>query len=234
VLPEPSTKKGEVISNSDTPFSADLYKCSSSDYSDYVEACKEKGFTVDAETNTTSYSAYNEEGYELRLSYYESSEEISVSLEAPVEMSDLAWLTSAPGATLPAPSSTRGSVVTDSSTSYVVLVGDMDQNAFSAYADQCKAAGFTVDYSSGDTFYSASNEDGVKIRIDYEGNNTVRISADASDASSTSASVTSDSSSDSSTDTSTTDASAVTPEFKEMRLLRGVHEPVLRLHREVR
>ena len=213
VLPEPSSKKGEVTYNSDTSFSANLYKCSSSDYSDYVDACKEKGFTVDAETDTTSYTAYNEEGYKLRLLYYESEEEISIGLDAPTEMSDITWPTSGPGALLPAPPSTRGSVLQDSSDTYTVLVGDMDKDAFSAYVDQCKNAGFTVDYNSGDTFYSASNADGVKLRIDYQGFNTVRISADASEASSTS---TTTSSSDSSASTSSTDASLVTPEFKEM------------------
>ena len=49
MLPEPDTDKGKVEINSDTAFSATLAKYSSSDYSSYVDACKEKGFTVDAD-----------------------------------------------------------------------------------------------------------------------------------------------------------------------------------------
>ena len=102
----------------------------------------------------------------------------------------------------------------DSSKLYQVNVGGMDKDAFSAYAAQCKEAGFDVDYSSGDTYYQAKNADGAKLRVDYKGANVVSIRVDVSDASSAESDA---ASSPASTDSSTTaDSSIVTPEFKEM------------------
>ena len=213
MLPEPGTDKGKVEINSDTAFSATLAEYSSSDYSSYVDACKEKGFTVDADQIGIGYAAFNEKGYKLSLTYYERKEELTVHLEAPDEMSTITWPTSGPGSLLPAPPSTQGSIVNDSSKLYQVNVGGMDKDAFSAYAAQCKEAGFDVDYSSGDTYYQANNADGAKLRVDYKGANVVSIRIDASEASSTGGDTTSSSSSSNSS--TTTDSSVVTPEFKE-------------------
>ncbi|MCR9036310.1 hypothetical protein DWW58_00430 [Olsenella sp. AF16-14LB] len=214
MLPEPGTDKGKVEINSDTAFSATLAEYSSSDYSSYVDACKEKGFTVDADQIGIGYAAFNEKGYKLSLTYYERKEELTVHLEAPDEMSTITWPTSGPGSLLPAPPSTQGSIVNDSSKLYQVNVGGMDKDAFSAYAAQCKEAGFDVDYSSGDTYYQAKNADGAKLRVDYKGANVVSIRVDVSDASSAESDA---ASSPASTDSSTTaDSSIVTPEFKEM------------------
>ena len=159
------------------------------------------------------YAAFNEKGYKLSLTYYERKEELTVHLEAPDEMSTITWPTSGPGSLLPAPPSTQGSIVNDSSKLYQVNVGGMDKDAFSAYAAQCKEAGFDVDYSSGDTYYQAKNADGAKLRVDYKGANVVSIRVDVSDASSAESDA---ASSPASTDSSTTaDSSIVTPEFKE-------------------
>ncbi len=213
MLPEPGTDKGEVDVNLDDAFAATLAEYSADDFSNYVNACKDKGFTVDADQIGIDYAAFNEEGYKVSLTYYERKEELTVRLEAPDEMSTITWPTSGPGSLLPAPPSTQGSIVNDTSKLYQVNVGDMDKNALSAYAAQCKEAGFNVDYRSGDTYYEASNADGAKLRIDYRGANVVSIRVDVSDASSAGSDA---ASSSASTDSSTTaDSSLITPEFKE-------------------
>ncbi len=218
MLPEPGTDDFNIDTNTDNVFSATLAKYSSSDYSSYVDACKEKGFTVESNMATSAYTAFNEGGYKLRLSYYENKEELSVGIEAPDEMNTITWPTSGPGSLVPAPPSTQGSIVQDSPNVYAVNVGGVDKDAFSAYVAQCKKAGFDVDYSGGNTHFQASNADGVKLRIDYKGANVISIRVDVSDASSTgSDTATSSSSNATPTDSSTTtDASLVTPEFKEM------------------
>lgn len=218
MLPEPGTDKGKVDVNLDDAFAATLAEYSADDFSNYVNACKDKGFTVDADQTGTGYDAFNEEGYKVTLSYFKSKEELAVRLEAPDEMSTITWPTSGPGSLLPAPPSTQGSIVNDTSKLYQVNVGDMDKNSFSAYAAQCKEAGFDVDYSSGDTYYQANNADGAKLRVDYKGANVVSIWVDVSDASSAGNDAVSDTASSSaSTDSSmSTDSSVVTPEFKEM------------------
>ena len=62
MLPDPGTDRGKVDYNSDSRFSATLAKYSGSDYSGYVDACKEKGFTVEGGLNGSTYKAFNEEG----------------------------------------------------------------------------------------------------------------------------------------------------------------------------
>lgn len=221
LLPDPPTKKGEVIVNSDDAFSATISNCDESQYNAYVESCKQKGFTTDAESMTQSYEAYTEDGNHLRLSYYSSSKEISVMLDAAVEMGDLAWPTSGAGALVPAPASKKGKVSADRSTYFSASVGDTDASAFAAYADACIAAGFNVDYSKGDTSFSAKNADGVKVSLSYKGFNTMEVSVDSSDAPSTPASAPaenqkSDGASASSGDSSASSVSGgVTPSFKE-------------------
>ena len=85
MLPEPGTDKGEVSMDSADFLSVDLEHRSEEDFNKYVEACKEKGFTVDYSSSSSSYFADNEDGYHLSLYYFESREEISIQLNAPNE-----------------------------------------------------------------------------------------------------------------------------------------------------
>lgn len=178
-LPKPKATKGEIHSNSDTSFLADAEEVSRADYDDYVAECVEKGFTLEAEINTTSYTAFSDDGHELRLSYYESKKEMSINLDAPTQMGTLTWPASGPGSLVPAPSSTTGKVTNDSSSRYVAKVGDTTPEAYSAYVDACIAAGFDIDYSRGDTMFRADNADGAHVSVSYEGANVMSVAVDA-------------------------------------------------------
>lgn len=81
VIPEPPSLKGTVEENSDDRLSLTLCEISDSAYSDYVDACIEMEFTVDAEKESDSYSAYNAEGYKLYVA--ECDDELELSLDAP-------------------------------------------------------------------------------------------------------------------------------------------------------
>ena len=85
MLPEPGTDKGEVSMDSEDYLSVDLEQRSEDDFNKYVEACKEKGFTVDYSSSSSSYYADNEDGYHLSLFYAEGRDEISIQLSAPSE-----------------------------------------------------------------------------------------------------------------------------------------------------
>ncbi len=194
MLPDPPTNKGEVNTDSDRSFSADVEKCSEDQYKAYVESCKEKGFTVDAESNTSSYEAYNSDGYKLRLSYWSSSEKLSVYLDAATEMGTLTWPAAGAGSLAPAPTSKKGKVSSDSSTYFAALVGDTDSAAYGAYVDSCISAGFNVDYHKGDTLFYADNANGDHISVSYEGFNTMKVIVDAADVSASAETTSSDSS----------------------------------------
>ena len=47
VLPEPKSKKGKIITNSDKSLSIYISNSTKEAYSKYAEACQEKGFNVE-------------------------------------------------------------------------------------------------------------------------------------------------------------------------------------------
>ena len=67
VIPQPKSDVGKIITNTESSLSVYIYKTSTDDFYDYIKACKDKGFTVDAEQLTSSFNAYNESGYKLSL-----------------------------------------------------------------------------------------------------------------------------------------------------------------------
>lgn len=182
LLPDPPTKKGEVYTNSDSELWAKIGECSAEQYSQYVAACKDKGFTVDAVNETKSYEAYSEDGHKLELSFYESGKEISVKVTAPIAMGAISWPAAGPASLVPAPASVTGKIDRDSSTYFYTYVGETDINAYAAYVDACIAAGYDVDYHKGDTSFYADNANGVHVAVEYVGFNTMTVKVDTSKA----------------------------------------------------
>lgn len=182
MLPKPDSDTGDVIVNSDDSFSASVDNYTREQYDSYVAQCQEMGFSVEAESSTGAYAAYSEEGYHLSLSFYDSSTgSMSVTLDAPIEMGAISWPTVGAGSLVPAPISTTGKIDSDSSTFFFAYVGETDVDAFKSYVDACSGAGFNVDYDRGDTWYGADNADGVSLRIEYRGFNTMSVRVEVPD-----------------------------------------------------
>lgn len=180
-LPKPESNKGKIDNNSDTSFRATVAKYDDAKYAKYVDACKEKGFTVDAESGTTSsgYDAFNENGDKLELDLYSSSKEMHVSLTAAKELKSIEWPTTGAGALAPKPASTIGAINSNSDTAFSATIGDTSLDAFSSYADACNNAGFNIDAKKSEKYYSASNADGFTISVKYEGASRISISVKA-------------------------------------------------------
>lgn len=85
MIPKPDSKYGKVSMESESSFLIDIYDISSDQYEDYIDACKNSGFTVDYNKFDGFYSADNEAGYSLNLSYDGDDEELSISLFAPAD-----------------------------------------------------------------------------------------------------------------------------------------------------
>lgn len=221
MLPKPTKTKGEINQNSDSTFDVDIVGYSESDYAAYVEQCKEAGFTVDAESDTSSFDAYTEEGHHLHIYHSESGDEptMTISLDAPIEMGALTWPTTGIGAQAPKPASSTGKVDSESDSSYRVYVGKTDRDAYDAYVDSCLAAGFTVDYDRGDDFFYGDNADGNHISVNYKGFNTMFIEVKEPSDWDTDTSADDEpepSTSDSPSTSAPEDSSAVSPDFKAM------------------
>lgn len=179
ILPEPESNIGEVHIDSGDTLLIDIYKISEKQYNSYIAACKKHGFTIDTDKTSALYNAYNEAGYELTLLYSENRKEMTITINAPMEMSEFEWPTGDIGKLLPIPKSNIGSISQESSTGFIVYVGKTTKEDYNAYVTECIRKGFSVDYSRRDNDYHAENEEGYVLSLNYEGNHVMRVSIDA-------------------------------------------------------
>lgn len=181
MLPKPESDAGSVSINDGETFSASVDRYTQEQFESYVAQCQEMGFTVEAVSDVDEFDAYSEDGYHLTLHLYDSLENMDIDLEAPIEMGAISWPTAGAGSLVPAPTSTTGKIDSDSSTFFLAYVGETNAEAFASYVDACSGASFNVDYDRGDTWYSADNADGVSLRVEYRGFNTMMVRVDAPD-----------------------------------------------------
>ena len=218
MLPEPPAKKGEIHENSSDELWVDIKDISDKQFTSYIDACKEIGFTIDAESNSSTYDAYNAEGYKLSLSHYGSDADLGIKLEKPMEMTNITWPTSTAGKQLPAPKSTTGKFSYEHDDNFFVYVGNTSKSDYNEYVNACSDKGFNVDYDKGEDYYYADNSEGWHISLRYEGNNVMSIDIDAPKAEDTN-STTSDSSTETSkpdtTEKDNTDSTGIRSDFKE-------------------
>ncbi len=176
MLPKPESPYGEIISNSEDDLSLDVTKTNEEQYGKYIEACKNKGFTIDAEVEGSFFYAYNDKGFKLSLSYYDS--EMNISLNAPMELGTLIWPDSEIAKLLPVPKSTIGNIQQDDEKGFAAYIGETTIEEYNSYVKACKDKGFTVDANTAEKLYSAKNIDAYKLSVEYKGNNVIYVSVD--------------------------------------------------------
>ena len=101
----------------------------------------------------------------------------SCSLSTPEEMGTMTWPTSGIATTLPVPSwaetdddgaiTLKGDLSTDSEDYFYCHLGADSKDDYTDYVEACKEAGYTVDYESGDTYYSADDEAGDHLSLHW-------------------------------------------------------------------
>lgn len=178
-LPEPKSKVGAVIINQDDELLMYVEKTSKEDYQDYIAGCQFLGYVIESEKDGESYNAFDEEGYELSLSYLEGT--MHIELTAPEEMGTLNWPKSEIASLLPVPKSSVGKVSSDSADGCFIYVGKMSVDDFNTYVDECVEKGFVADYERGEDFYYADDKNGNHISLTYQGNNVITIEIRKSD-----------------------------------------------------
>lgn len=91
LLPEPESTTGEIGHESETSFSIDVCDVSVEQFNDYIDAVKDKGFTVDYSKSSDSFHADNDAGYSVSIYYALSDENVmSISIDAPDDEADAA------------------------------------------------------------------------------------------------------------------------------------------------
>ena len=174
-LPTPLKGKLRSGSNLDNMFSGAIEKADADYYSEYKNACVDMGYTIDSKDSGDRYEAFNADGYELTLYFYESDNEISIDLSVPEELSEIEWPTTGIGSKLPVPASNLAKVTSDSSDCFRVLVGNTSKDDYNNYVKSCEKKGFTVDYLKNESSYSAENSEGYRLNVSYVGCNRIDI-----------------------------------------------------------
>lgn len=92
------------------------------------------------------------------------------------EYGEFQWPDSEIAKLLPVPESKTGNILWESSDGFAIDVAETSEEQYNDYVSKCKENGFTVDYTKGDNYYYADNEDGYSLSLNYEENNVMYIS----------------------------------------------------------
>ena len=172
-LPTPQKGKLRSGSNLDNGFYGAIEKVDADYYSEYKKACINMGYIIDSEESENSYKAFNSNGYDLSLYFYDNK--ISIDLIVPEELSEFSWPTTGIGAKLPAPASSLGKITSDSSNCFRATIGNTSINDYNSYVKSCEEKGFLVDYIKQDGRYEAKNAEGYRLNVSYLGCNRIDI-----------------------------------------------------------
>lgn len=165
-LPEPSSEYGRLYTNDADDLYLTVNKVSFSEYESYVDNCVDKGFTFVVESDSSSYTAFNSEGYELDLDYHEYNEALDISLDVRVS-GTIKWSNSKLAALLPVPKSNVGSIVNDYTYGYEVYIGNISKSEYDTYVSECKTNGFNLNEQIQNTAFYAENELGYELIVEY-------------------------------------------------------------------
>lgn len=176
LMPQIEGGKGEVVTNNSEYFSVEYYGISESEFEAYKKDCKNRGFTIDCESTGSLFDAFNEDGYNIRITYYSSEMHITVSDD--LEMRTIVWPSSEVADLLPKPKSDYGNISSSSDTCLIIYIGNMTVDDYAEYVNKCIKKGFTKDMSQTDDHYHADNADGYHVMVEYRGFNTVFIRID--------------------------------------------------------
>lgn len=84
-IPKPEKIYGEIHHEQTDSFSVDIGGVSREQYDDYVKACQDAGFVVDYSKSSTSYYAYDADGYYIHVTYDAEHTYMSISTRDPEE-----------------------------------------------------------------------------------------------------------------------------------------------------
>ena len=179
ILPSPNSEVGSFKTESDDKTEVVIGSITNEDFDKYITLCKDKGFTVDEQSEDNSFAAYNGDGYHLELSYTSGSKTMDITLESPMKFSDLSLPEVGIASLLPVPPSSSGKADSDSDWTYSAYFENMTHNDYKAYIKEVVSAGFDKDIiknSDEKDFHAEySKDDDISVDIDYKGNKIVYI-----------------------------------------------------------
>ena len=217
-LPEAPGTQVKIYQNTKQELWIYIPDITAKQYADYIESCKSYGYTIDAVEEYSGFTAYNAEGYKLEMNHsdYTKKKELSIILKEPLQMDTIVWPSeSTAGQQLPVPESTTGTFSYEYDDNFYVYIGEMDRDAYEAYVAACVEKGFDVDYSKGDDYYRAENEEGWSLSLTYEGNSVISISIKAPNAAEETTETIEITTESATEEVKTTEKGGIDPDFKK-------------------
>lgn len=175
IIPQPVSDMGSVLFNDHDYLVVYVDDTSEENYKSYVKSCEDAGFTIDKSKSSSSFLAYNEDGYKLNMWYNESDDQIDITLDAPMVMTEFQWPVNKFAEMLPPPKSNTGLVEWENTDGFTMYIGGTSKTDFNEYANLCVENGFNIDYSKSDEYFYGSNSDGYRLSVSYEGFDIIRI-----------------------------------------------------------
>lgn len=176
LMPQIEDGKGEIVTNNEEYFTVNYVGISDAEFEAYKKECKGKGFTIDCENTGSLFDAYNEDGYNIRITYHDSQMHITVTDD--LEMRTIVWPNSKVAALIPKPDSDYGNIYSSSDTCLIIYIGNMTIDDYTEYVNKCIKKGFDQDMSQTDEHYHADSKDGYHVLVEYRGFNTIFIRID--------------------------------------------------------
>lgn len=173
-IPFPETDKTSIEEDIDNMFW--VYVNGDKDsFVSYIEDCKDKGFDIDIrEIEGETYSAYNKDGVYLSLNL--DGTQFELTLKESMIKDEIVWPSTGMSSLIKNPNKSLGTVVVDSSDQFVAYVGEVTEEEFKTYMDDCISKGFKYDFNKGGKYFNGRNGDGDYLHLKYEGVNTMYIS----------------------------------------------------------
>lgn len=175
IIPEVKGTVDYTYENTEEKMWIDFDSVDDNQYKDYITACKDRGFTVEEESDSYKFEAFNGDGYKLELTHFSGDDGLSVILEAPMEMDEIIFPIGKAGKLVPKPKSTVGKINYERDDRFSLYLGNTPKADYNEYVTACIDKGFTVGYRKDDKFYYAYNADGWYVSLEYVGFNVMRI-----------------------------------------------------------
>lgn len=184
-IPVPDTNLDTLFVHSvgENQFDASL-DLTEEDYQRYIGDCRARGFALDEDYTESREEAWvslrfyalDSEGYKLELNYNGepgAAGNIYIKISAPIPLKQIQWPDRALGLLVPVPPTTLGVVGGAPEIFLISYLGNMSKDAWHAYIEACREAGFDQNISETATTFSSEDSDGIRLTLNYEGANIV-------------------------------------------------------------
>ena len=164
VAPKPALEEADIWENTENKLSLKAISVSEQLYKEYRKACIESGFTENVREYGNSYEAYTKDGCYINT-FLTDDGEFFLSIKAPLTLENYLWPEEGIGSLLPEQKQEYGKILEDRNRSFRAEIYRVSEEAYEAYINACKAAGFNVEeYRTYDDF-KASDSDGNWVSI---------------------------------------------------------------------